>query len=142
MLLFDWRQWVDLRAEHLSIRDKFDSMVPFLLIWEFVKGLLGEDIFKLLVRFGYYILEARLAGSFCSFCKPLRDCLGGFDLFRVLAMNRTKSRSPRSRSSGSGRAKPGGGSVSLGPGWSSGTSSMHTFRHNFSFGEPLELPAR
>src|SRR5882672_4982731 len=60
-------------------------MVPFLPIWEFVKGLLGEDVFKLLVRFGYYILEACLVGSSCSFCKPLRDCLGGFDLFQVLA---------------------------------------------------------
>ena len=60
-------------------------MVPFLPIWEFIKGLLGKDVFKLLVRFGYYILEACLAGSFCSFCKPLRDCLGGSDLFRVLA---------------------------------------------------------
>src|SRR5882672_9301164 len=60
-------------------------MVPFLPIQEFVKGLLGKDVFELLVRLRYYILEACHAGPFCSFRKPLRDCLGGLDLFRVLA---------------------------------------------------------
>src|SRR5467141_2550866 len=60
-------------------------MVPFLPIWEFVKGLLGKDVFELLVRLRYYILEACCAGPFCRFHEPLGDCLSGLDLFRVLA---------------------------------------------------------
>src|SRR5882672_12316457 len=60
-------------------------MVPFLPIREFVKGLLGEDVFELLVRLRYYILEVCHARPFCSFCKSLGDHLSGPDLFRVLA---------------------------------------------------------
>src|SRR5882672_7678450 len=60
-------------------------MVPFLPIQEFVKGLLGKDVFELLVRLRYYILEACHAGPFCSFREHLRDRLGGLNLFRVLA---------------------------------------------------------
>ena len=47
---------VDLGAKCLSVQDKFDGMVPFLLIQEFIEGLLGKDIFELLVRLRYYIL--------------------------------------------------------------------------------------
>ena len=60
-------------------------MVPFFSIWEFVKGLLGKDIFELLVRLRYYILEVCHVGPFCGCCNPLGDCLSGLDLFRVLA---------------------------------------------------------
>src|SRR5882672_3761510 len=75
---------VDLSAKHLSIQDEFNGMVPFLSIWEFVEGLFGKDIFELLVRLRYYILEACNVGPFCGFCKPLGDCLSGLDLLRVL----------------------------------------------------------
>src|SRR5882724_1760277 len=60
-------------------------MVPFLLIWEFVEGLFGKDVFELLVRLGHYIFEARGAGPFCGFHKLLGYHLSGLDLFRVFA---------------------------------------------------------
>jgi len=67
LMLFDWNQRVDLGAECLSIWDKFDGVVPFLPIWEFVEGLFSKDVFELLVRLGNYILEACCVGPFCCF---------------------------------------------------------------------------
>jgi len=58
-------------------------MVPFLKIWEFVKGPFGEDVFELLVRFGHYIFEACGAGPFCGFRKLLGYRLSGLDICRV-----------------------------------------------------------
>ena len=58
-------------------------MVPFLLIWEFVEGLFGKDVFELLVRFGHYIFEAHGAGPFCGFRELLGYCLSGLDLCQV-----------------------------------------------------------
>src|SRR5882672_3587627 len=57
-------------------------------------------------------------------------------------MKHTKSRLPQFKLSRSRHAKPGGGSVSLGPDWPSGTSSMCTFWHDFTLGEPVDLPAK
>ena len=84
LLLLNRCQRVDLSAEHLCVRDEFDGMVPFLPIWEFVKGLLGTDVFELLVRLRYYILKVCHAGPFCGFHEPLGDHLSGLDFFRVL----------------------------------------------------------
>src|SRR5882672_11353624 len=75
---------VDLSAKHLSVQDEFDGMVPFPLIWEFVEGLFGKDIFELLVRLRHYIIKACCVSSFCSLCKPLGDCLSGLDIFQEL----------------------------------------------------------
>src|SRR5882724_9967665 len=60
-------------------------MVPFLLIQEFVEGLFGKDVSKLLVRLGHYIFKACGADPFCGFRKLLGYCLSGLDLFRVFA---------------------------------------------------------
>jgi len=49
---------VDLSAEHLSVWDEFDGMVPFLMILEFIEGLFGEDVFEPLVRLRQYVLKA------------------------------------------------------------------------------------
>src|SRR5882724_7525598 len=57
-------------------------------------------------------------------------------------MKHMKSRSPQSKLSGSGCAKPGGGSVLLGSVWPLGTSSMCTFRHDFVLGGFAELSAK
>src|SRR5882672_2495660 len=81
LLLLDQFQRVDLSAEFLCIWDKFNGMVPFLPIWEFIKGLLGEDVFELLVRLRYYILKVCCARPFHSFCESLGGRLSGPDLF-------------------------------------------------------------
>ena len=57
LLLLDWGQGVDLGTEHLRVQDVFYGMIPFLPIWEFIKGFFGKDIFEFLVGFGYYVLE-------------------------------------------------------------------------------------
>src|SRR5882672_2386545 len=85
LLLLDWCQRVDLSAKCLSIWDKFNGMVPFLLIQEFVEGLFSKNVFELLVRLGHYILEACHAGPLCGFHQPLGDNLSGLDLFQVFA---------------------------------------------------------
>src|SRR5882724_11687070 len=83
LFLLDWRQRVYLYAKHLSIQYEFNGMIPFLMIWEFIEGLFGKDIFELLVRLGHYIFEARGAGPFCGFRELLGYCLSGLDLCRV-----------------------------------------------------------
>ena len=55
--LLNWGQGVDLSAECLSIGKKFNGVVLLLLVQELVKGLLGEDIFKLLVGFRHYVFK-------------------------------------------------------------------------------------
>jgi len=57
LFLLDQGQGVDLGTECLIIWDEFYGMVPFLLFWEFIEGLLDEDILELMVGFGYYVLE-------------------------------------------------------------------------------------
>src|SRR5882724_6287842 len=57
-------------------------------------------------------------------------------------MKHTKSRSPLSKSSRSGCAKPGGSSVLLGSVWPLGTSSMCTFQHDFALGGLAKLSAK
>src|SRR5882724_3404319 len=56
-------------------------------------------------------------------------------------MKHMKSRSPRSKSSGSGHAKPGGSSALLGSVQPSGTSLMCTFQHDFTLGGLAKLSA-
>src|SRR5882724_11168546 len=83
LFLLDWCQRVHLRAKHLSIRYEFNGMVPFLTIWEFVKGLFGKDVFELLVRLGHYIFKAHGADPFCGFCELLGYRLSDLDLCQV-----------------------------------------------------------
>src|SRR5882724_8060274 len=83
LFLLDWRQRVHLHAKHLSIQYEFNGMVPFVTIWEFVKGLFGKDVFELLVRFGHYIFEACGVGPFCGFHELLGYRLSCLDLCRV-----------------------------------------------------------
>src|SRR5882724_4536602 len=56
-------------------------------------------------------------------------------------MKYTKSRSPQSKLSGSGHAKPGSSSDLLGSAWPSGISSMCTFRNDFALGGLAKLSA-
>ena len=56
-LLLEQGQGVDLGTECLRVQDKFYSMIPFFLIWEFVEGFCGKDIFELLVGLGYYVFK-------------------------------------------------------------------------------------
>ena len=49
LVLFDWGQGVEFSAKYLSVGDKFNDVVPFLLSWEVVKGLFSKDIPELLV---------------------------------------------------------------------------------------------
>ena len=58
LLLYDQGQGVDFGVEFLSVRDKFNGMVPLLLLWELIKGLLSEDISELLVGPWHNVLEA------------------------------------------------------------------------------------
>src|SRR5882724_6934949 len=48
---------VDLSAEHLGIRYKFNSVVPLLPIRQFIKRLFGKHIPEFLVPFGYNVFE-------------------------------------------------------------------------------------
>jgi len=102
---------------------------------------LWQDIFEILVRLALY-LQARGAGPFCGFHKLLGYCLSGLDLFECSPMKHTKSRSPQSKSSGSGRAKPGGGSALLGSAQPLGTSSMCTFQTRLALGGLAKLSAK
>src|SRR5882724_2185951 len=85
MFLLDWCQQVYLCAKHLSVQYKFNGMVPFLPIQEFIEGLFGEDIFELLVRLRHYIFEAHGSGPSCGFCKLLGYHLSDLELFQVFA---------------------------------------------------------
>ena len=52
LLLLDWGQGVDLGTEHLRVWYKFYGMVPFHLIWEFIKGFFGKAVSELLEGLG------------------------------------------------------------------------------------------
>jgi len=62
LFLLNQGQGVDLGTEQLRVWDKFYGMVLFLLIWEFIKGFLGEDILVLPVGFGHYVLKVHQMG--------------------------------------------------------------------------------
>ena len=63
MFLFNWGQGIDLGAEVTGIWYKFDGMVPLLLVWQLVEGLLGENISEFLVQFGHYVFETCQGGT-------------------------------------------------------------------------------
>src|SRR5882724_1893642 len=81
LLLFDWSQGVDFSAECLSIRDKFDGMVPFLPIWELVKGFFSKDILEFLVGLRHYVLKACQMSLSCCLSNLLGYHLSCLDLF-------------------------------------------------------------
>ena len=58
LLLFDQGQGIDFSAEHLSIGDQFNGVVPLLPIRELIKGLLSEDVPELSVGIRHYFLKA------------------------------------------------------------------------------------
>ena len=84
LLLFDWGQGVDFSAECLTIRDKFNCVVPLLLIQEFIKGLLSKDVSELSVGLKNYVLKACQMSLSCCLPKLLGDCLSSLDLFQML----------------------------------------------------------
>jgi len=57
LLRLDRGQGVDLSAECLSIGNKFNGVVLLLPVWELIKGLLGKDIFELVVGLRHYVLK-------------------------------------------------------------------------------------
>jgi len=57
LFLLDWGQRVDFGAEVVGIWCKLYSMVPLLLIGQFIKGLLSENISKFLAWLGHYIFK-------------------------------------------------------------------------------------
>jgi len=58
MFLLDQSQRVDFGTEVVGIWYEFDGMVPLLLMGQFVKGLLGENVSEFLVQLGHYVFKA------------------------------------------------------------------------------------
>ena len=58
LLLFDWCQRVEFGAEVVGIWHKFNGMVPLLLIRQFIKGLLRENVSEFLLQLRHYVFEA------------------------------------------------------------------------------------
>ena len=60
LLLFCWRQWIDLAVGVLPFRYQPNGMIPFPGLWETVEGFLGEDT----VKFLQVVQNWHVAGSF------------------------------------------------------------------------------
>ena len=57
LFLLNQGHGIFLGAEVVGIQYKFDSMVPLLLIRQFIEGLLGENILEFLVWLGNYVFK-------------------------------------------------------------------------------------
>ena len=81
LFLFDLGQGVDLGAEVVGIWHKFNGVVPFLLIGQFIKGLLSENIMEFLVWLSHYFFKVLGQRTPRGFRELLGDGLSGSNLF-------------------------------------------------------------
>src|SRR5882724_881033 len=80
------------RASGYTLLLKFRASGTSSLAWShcfqsgnFIKGFFGKDVPKLLVQFGYYVLEVCGQSASCGFSKSLGDGLGCSDFLLLSA---------------------------------------------------------
>ena len=67
LFLFCWGQGEHLRVGEFSLRGEVYGMIPCLLWGELIKGLLGEDIAKVMVWFWHHVLKGSAFLDFLTF---------------------------------------------------------------------------